>query len=114
MQLQALLLPHNYDVVTVAFTTMFNRRFALWIIIGAIAWSSIFAFPARGQLPFLPKVNLETFRLNQNSKETLVSGCVRLDGLCIFQILDQKANLSQRIKFTEERLKEVSRSYFDK
>ena len=91
---------------------MFKRRFTLWIIIAAIAFTTLFAVPVRGQLPFLPKINLETFKLNQNFNEVLVSGCVRLDGLCIFQILDRKDNLSQRIKFTEERLKEIGHSYF--
>jgi len=91
---------------------MFKRRFISWVIIGAIAFNTIFLLPVHGQLPFLPKISLETFKLNQNSTEVLVSGCVRLDGLCVFEILDQKANLAQRIKFTEERLKDISRSYF--
>lgn len=72
----------------------------------------MFVLPVRSQLPFLPKITLETFKLNQNQNETLVYGCVRLCGLCILQILDQKANLSPCIKFTEERLRGISRSYF--
>ena len=91
---------------------MFKRRFISRVIIGAIALSIMFVLPVRGQLPFLPKINLETFKLRSSSTEVLVSGCVRLDGLCIFEILDQKANLPQRIKFTEERLKDISGSYF--
>ena len=79
---------------------------------GAIAFSTLFSLPVRGQLPFLPKINLETLKFRQNTTESLVSACVHLDGLCVFQILDQKANLPQRIKFTEERLKEVSQLYF--
>lgn len=91
---------------------MFKKRFFSWLLLGAIAFSVIFTLPVAAQLPFLPKINLETLRLNQNSNDTMVSGCVRLDGLCVFEILDQKALLSQRIKFTEQRLKDVGRSYF--
>ena len=91
---------------------MFKRRFISRLIVWAIALSIVFVLPARGQLPFLPKINLETFKLKQSSTEVLVSGCVRLDGLCVFEILDQRANLAQRIKFTEERLKDISGSYF--
>ncbi|MEM8722466.1 MAG: mechanosensitive ion channel family protein [Cyanobacteria bacterium P01_G01_bin.39] len=91
---------------------MFKRRFIGWIFISVLAFTTVFTLPVQAQLPFLPQISLESFKLNQNQDETLVYGCVRLDGLCIFQILDQKANLSPRIKFTEERLKDISRSYF--
>ncbi|MEL6931447.1 MAG: mechanosensitive ion channel family protein, partial [Cyanobacteria bacterium J06600_6] len=91
---------------------MFKRRFISGIIISAIALSTIFALPVWGQLPFLPKINLETFKLKSNTTEVLISGCVRLDGLCVFEILDQKENLAQRIKFTEQRLKDISHTYF--
>ena len=91
---------------------VFKRRFVLLIAITAIALTALFALPVRGQLPFLPKIELETFKLTQNSTNPLVSACVRLDGLCVFEILDQKDNLSQRIKFTEERLKDIGHCYF--
>ncbi len=89
------------------------RRFLSWLIIAAIVFPCVFTLPVHGQLPFLPKINLETLKLNQNSGATIVSGCVRLDGLCIFQILDQKAYLSQRIKFTEQRLQDIGHIYFE-
>ncbi|MEL7420784.1 MAG: mechanosensitive ion channel family protein [Cyanobacteria bacterium J06555_3] len=90
-----------------------------WFAVGAIAklalgifFFGVLTIPVQAQLPFLPKIDLETFKLNQNSSETLVAGCVRLDGLCIFEILDRKPNLSQRIKFTEKRLKDIGQTYF--
>ncbi|MCC0175568.1 mechanosensitive ion channel family protein [Waterburya agarophytonicola K14] len=95
-----------------ALVIMSNKGFISWIVIGALAFATVFVLPVRAQLPFLPKISLETFKLNQNQDQALVSGCVRLDGLCIFQMLDQKANLAPRIKFTEERLKDISQSYF--
>ena len=87
------------------------KRLVSWLSIAIVAFASVFALPVAAQLPFLPKINLETFKLTQ-SEQTLVSSCVRLDGLCIFQLLDTKANLAQRIKFTEERLKDVGHTYF--
>ena len=89
---------------------MSARRFLTYLVISAIAFFCLFTIPVRAQLPLLPKINLEI--LNQNSGETLISSCVRLDGICVFEILDQKSNLSQRIKFTEQRLKDIGQSYF--
>ncbi|MEL6580453.1 MAG: mechanosensitive ion channel family protein [Cyanobacteria bacterium J06621_12] len=95
------------------------KRFVTWFVVGAIAklalgifFLSVLTIPVQAQLPFLPKIDLETFKLNRNSPENIVSGCVRLDGLCLFEILDQKSNLSQRIKFTEKRLKDIGQTYF--
>ena len=66
----------------------------------------------RAQLPFLPQINWETFNFNQNPENIIASACVRLDGRCVFNIVDRRSNLSQRVKFTEERLKDIARDYF--
>ena len=63
-------------------------------------------------MPFLPQITWETFKFNQNSNDAVVSACVRLDGRCVFKILDRKPNLTQRIKYTEERLRDISQTYF--
>lgn len=89
---------------------MSARRFLAFVVIAAIAFFCLFTIPVRAQLPLLPKINLEI--LNQNSGKTLISSCVRLDGICVFEILDQKSNLPQRIEFTEKRLKDIGYSYF--
>ena len=68
--------------------------------------------PASAQLPFLPRINWETFNFNQNPENTIASACVRLDGRCVFNIVDRRSNLPQRVKFTEERLKDIARGYF--
>lgn len=73
-----------------------------------LSWSN----SVQAQLPWLPQITWETFRFNQNTDNAVVSACVRLDGRCVFSILDQKANLAQRIKYTEERLKDISQVYF--
>ena len=71
----------------------------------------LFAVPLKAQLPFLPQITWETFKFNQ-TEDPISSSCVRLDGRCIFSILDQRSNLPQRIKYTEERLKNISQTYF--
>ena len=70
----------------------------------AVALAIVVTQPAPAQLPLLPKINLETFQLDRNLNDSVISACVRLDGRCIFELSDQKSSLSQRIKYTEERL----------
>ena len=95
-----------------------TRRFKIplcrvLILAGAIAYLNFWWInPVQAQLPWLPQITWETFRFNQNPERTVVSACVRLDGRCVFSILDQQANLTQRIRYTEERLKQISQLYF--
>ena len=71
------------------------------------------ALPARGQLPFLPQITWETFKFNQNPENNVISACVRLDGRCVFSIVDRQPKLVQRLKYTEDRLKDISNVYFE-
>ncbi len=87
-------------------------RRGIKVFILALVFNFLLIFPLKAQLPFLPQITWETFKFNQNPENTMISACVRLDGRCVFSILDQKSNLAQRIKYTEERLKDISRSYF--
>ena len=89
---------------------MIRKYFSSWII--AIALSLIIiAHPSQAQLPWLPKINLETFKLDRNYTDTAISACVRLDGRCVFELSDSQSNLSKRIKYTEERLASVKKLY---
>ena len=87
-------------------------RRGIKVFILALVFNFLLIFPLKAQLPFLPQITWETFKFNQNPENTMISACVRLDGRCVFSILAQKSNLAQRIKYTEERLKDISRSYF--
>ena len=87
-----------------------RRSLALAMII--ISLSLLGSTSVAAQLPFLPQITWETFKLNQNPDNALVSACVRLDGRCVFSIVDRKTNLAQRIKYTEERLQDISQIYF--
>ena len=72
------------------------------------------AAPAIAQLPFLPQISWETFDFSQDPNNAVISACVRLDGRCVFTLIDKKSNLTQRIKYTEARLAEISQDYFAK
>ena len=90
---------------------MVKKYFALWLMGILMALTIVFATPVLAQLPLLPKINLETFKLDRNLDNSVISACVRLDGRCIFELADQKSNLSKRIKYTEERLADIKRLY---
>ncbi len=89
---------------------MFRRR--LVVLVLTLAFYFPLTASVRAQLPFLPQINWETFNFNQNPNNAVASACVRLDGRCVFSILDRRSNLPQRIKYTEERIKEISQTYF--
>lgn len=89
---------------------LLQKSFAFTIITLSLSLLGISSVEA--QLPFLPQITWETFKFNQNPNNAVVSACVRLDGQCVFNILDRKPNLAQRIKYTEERLQDISHTYF--
>jgi len=90
---------------------MVRKYFFLWVMAIAIMLTVIFTSPVRSQLPLLPKINLETFKLDRNLTDSVTSACVRLDGRCIFELSEQKSSLAQRIKYTEERLADIRKIY---
>ena len=94
---------------SLTFKMRLSRSLAIAIII-LLCLSQI--VPASAQLPFLPQINRETFNFNQNPENTIASACVRLDGRCVFNIVDRRSNLPQRVEFTEERLKDIAGDYF--
>jgi small conductance mechanosensitive channel len=70
-------------------------------------------FPAQAQLPSLKDLNLQPSNLlEQKSDNQVVSGCIRLNGRCVFKIADQKSDLPNRINDIEQRLNNISRVYF--
>ena len=81
------------------------------ILLLASALGFIFQPAMEAQLPFLPQITWETFKFNQNPNNNLVSACVRLDGRCVFNLVDRQSDITQRIKYTESRLQEIGRVY---
>jgi len=115
-------------------------RISAWTIAGSVALASWVISPVQAQLPGLPNVNIPTPNpLKQQSEDIADSGCVRLDGRCLFEIAGTKPQLisntggeaeeaeeaegaegveeaqitlSQRIQEIEQRLQDISRTYF--
>ncbi len=90
---------------------MVKKNFCLLVLAIAVALTTILINSSQAQLPLLPKINLENFKLDPNFTDRITSACVRLDGRCIFELSDQKSNLAQRIKYTEARLADVKKIY---
>ena len=90
---------------------MVRKYFSLGIIAIATALAIAFTNPVLAQLPLLPKINLETLKLDRNLTDSVISACVRLDGRCIFELWDRQSGLAQRIEYTEERLADIKRIY---
>ncbi len=90
---------------------MVKKHFFLWVMAFAVALMIILINPSQAQLRLLPKINLETFKLDRNITDNITSACVRLDGRCIFELSDQKSNLTQRIRYTEQRIADIKKIY---
>ena len=88
-----------------------NRRFWLQMLAIALSLWCWWSIPSLAQLPLLPKIELETFKLDRNLNNTVISACVRLDGRCLFELSDQKSNLAARIRYTEDRLADIKQMY---
>ena len=92
------------------FKIRLSRSLAIAILTLALCLLQV--VPASAQLPFLPQINWETFNFNQNPENIVASACIRLDGRCVFNIVDRRSNLAQRVKFTEQRLEDIASDYF--
>lgn len=92
---------------------MLKIGFASWTLAGSIVVAGWTVSPVWAQLPSLSDLPLPSPNLlNQNPNNQIVSGCVRLDGRCLFEIADQKSDLPDRINDIEQRLNNISRTYF--
>jgi len=88
-------------------------RISAWTIAGSIALAGWVVSPVQAQIPGLPNVNIPTPNpLKQSSEDTVDSGCVRLDGRCLFEIAAPKSQFPQRMQEIEQRLQDISRTYF--
>lgn len=88
-------------VVTLFFTT------------GIILLTGGLLSPAQAQFPTIPDLNRFTPNLLQESSDNQVtSGCIRLDGRCLFEVAAPKSELQDRINDIEQRLNDISEIYF--
>ncbi|MFP5271106.1 mechanosensitive ion channel family protein [Coleofasciculus sp.] len=88
-------------------------RISALTIAGSMALAGWVISPVQAQLPGLPNLNIPTpSPLKQPSENAVVSKCVRLDGRCLFEIAAPTSQLPQRIQEIEQRLQDISRTYF--
>lgn len=114
-------------------------RISALTIAGSMALAGWVISPVQAQLPGLPNLNIPTpSPLKTPPENAVVSNCVRLDGRCLFEIAAKKSQLpptpnttgevgeveeaegaeesqitlSQRIQEIEQRLQDISRTYF--
>jgi small conductance mechanosensitive channel len=80
---------------------------------GAIILTSGFFSPAQAQFPTIPDLNRFTPNLLQQSTDHQVtSGCIRLDGRCLFEVAAPTSELQDRINGIEQRLNDITEIYF--
>jgi small conductance mechanosensitive channel len=92
---------------------MFKIRFLSWTVVGAIAFTSWAVSPVKAQLPSLQDLNLQPPNLlNQDQNDQVVSGCIRLDGRCLFEVAAPKSDINNRIEDIDQRLSDISSTYF--
>jgi moderate conductance mechanosensitive channel len=92
---------------------MFKLRFSSWTLTSSIILIGCSLSPAKAQFPSFQDLNLRPPNLlNQTQDNQIVSRCIRLDGRCLFEIADQKSDISRRIEGIEQRLNDISRVYF--
>ncbi|MEQ8755875.1 MAG: mechanosensitive ion channel family protein [Coleofasciculus sp. G1-WW12-02] len=114
-------------------------RISALTIAGSMALAGWVISPVQAQLPGLPNLNIPTPNSPKpQSENAVVSKCVRLDGRCLFEIAAKKSQLTptpnttgevgeveeaegaeelqitlpQRIQEIEQRLQDISRTYF--
>ena len=90
--------------------TLLRKRLIVWVLTASL--SLFWTTSAQAQLPFLPQISWEIFKFDPDLDNAMISACVRLDGRCVFDLLDRRNTLAQRIEFTEQRLADISQSYF--
>ena len=91
----------------------FRIGFLTWLAFGIVVFTALFPISARAQLPFLPEINSQTFKLDRDPGNIIASSCVRLDGHCLFKVVERQSNLSFRIEQIERQIKEASRVYLE-
>lgn len=85
----------------------------LFLTTGIILLTGGLLSPAQAQFPTIPDLNRFTPNLLQESSDNQVtSGCIRLDGRCLFEVAAPKSELQDRINDIEQRLNDISEIYF--
>lgn len=72
----------------------------------------LITLPVKAQVFIFPDLTNTNNWLPQSEKNAEVSVCIRLDGICLFQVTAPQENVSERVGLIQDRLKEISHLYF--
>ncbi len=85
-------------------------RSKFWAIALSMALTTIVICPAMAQFP-LPNL-VQTSSEQMRSDQEVVATWIVLDGRRLFQVAENKSNSSKRVDDIQQRLKSLSRDYF--
>ncbi|MGK7940138.1 MAG: mechanosensitive ion channel family protein [Crocosphaera sp.] len=94
-------------------TPFFNRNLFTTILLVLTTLQATLPAKAQPQLiPFLPQLNDTDSWLPQNSQDSNITTCIRLDGRCVFTITYPRSNIRERVDIIQTRLDRISELYF--
>ncbi|MBD1894700.1 MULTISPECIES: mechanosensitive ion channel family protein [unclassified Coleofasciculus] len=83
-----------------------------WAIAGTILLTGWVASPIQAQIPLPQNLELPALSLpSSDAQSRIMSGCIRLDGRCLFQVAAPQSELPARIQDIQQRLETISRQY---
>ncbi|ACK66730.1 MscS Mechanosensitive ion channel [Rippkaea orientalis PCC 8801] len=74
--------------------------------------SCLIVLPLNAQILVLPELNNTNTWLPTNNNSAEVSACIRLDGLCLFEVSATASDIAERVQQIEQRLHRISNLYF--
>lgn len=89
-------------------------KLALQQICSILILESVLVSPIQAQVdPFLNFFKTSQLDAQSSADERIVSACVRLDGRCLFKIVDRRSEIRERVNEIEGRLNDISQNYFN-
>ncbi|MDJ0730092.1 MAG: mechanosensitive ion channel family protein [Crocosphaera sp.] len=94
-------------------TRFLNQKLFITTLLFITTFQGILPATAQPQvIPFLPEIGNSNGWLPQNSQQSNVTTCIRLDGRCLFSITYPKAQIADRVEIIQTRLARISTLYF--
>ncbi|GBF80199.1 mechanosensitive ion channel family protein [Aphanothece sacrum] len=91
---------------------LLGQRLLLVILI--LLATCLISLPIKAQVFTLPDLTDTNNWLLRNDPSSIVSNCIRLDGLCLFKVVAPKSDISERVTVIEERLNQIIDLYLSK
>jgi small conductance mechanosensitive channel len=87
------------------------KRF-IWSGLIGFVLSLFLSLPVQSQILGLPNLPPSTNWFPSLSENMMVSKCIYLDGVCVIKITSSQADIEQRTRIIEQRLRQISKVYF--